>query len=310
MSELDQLETLRRGDSTGRLARAAQTAQRPADAAAAVASWLAQTPQMHTPHLRSSHPAGEVPVTLILPPELQPIGAMAVRLAGGATRLADAPLTLGYTPPAALQVGEWAFPATPPVDASAHPAYTLLALLGLLAAARPHMPPWPAPAPALLEALACCHPTVPSADNPAKQIALRLHGRIPCFWGAELEAAAAQAWTAAFLWSAETMALAAHQDELSRLLVMARFPRFWPNAAALVHLVTPDAPASLAAETGRLLARRRFVLLELHAPAGLSLLDRALYWLEMGEWVALYAAALNNVDPAAQVPLEILFGAG
>lgn len=304
MSELDQLEALRQGDSTGRLARAAQTAQRPADAAAAVASWLAQTPQVQAPHAA----AGEVPVTLILPPELQPIGALAAQLAGGATRLAGAPLTLGYAPLAALQVGEWIFPATPPIDAGAHPAYTLLALLGLLAAAHRHAPLYPSPAPALLEALARCCPDVPSADNPAKQIALRLHGRIPCFWGANLEAAAAQAWTAALLWSAETMALAAHQDELSRLLVMARFPRFWPNAAVLVHLITPDAPAGLAAETGRLLARRRFAMLDLHAPAGLALLDRALYWLDMGEWVALYAAALNNVDPAAQVPLDILFG--
>ena len=58
------------------------------------------------------------------------------------------------------------------------------------------------------------------------------------------------------------------------------------------------------------MARLTLVVLEVNTSAGLSRLDRALYWLEMGEWVALYAAALNNVDPAAQVPLEILFGAG
>jgi hypothetical protein len=55
------------------------------------------------------------------------------------------------------------------------------------------------------------------------------------------------------------------------------------------------------------LTRRRVAAVQAPAPAGLSDLEHVLYLLELGEWIALYAAALYNVDPSQRVPLQILF---
>jgi hypothetical protein len=44
------------------------------------------------------------------------------------------------------------------------------------------------------------------------------------------------------------------------------------------------------------------------SPSFSSPILTGLHLLELGEWLALYAAALYNVDPADRVPLQILFG--
>lgn len=303
MSELDQLDAFAQIDSQNRLGRAAQAAHREDIAAETVASCLAQT------RLPWQELSG-LPVALALPPELHTVGDLACALYSNApvTRRAS-PVNLGVAPWPMLQVEDQILDLTPYVHGNMHPAHALLVLLGLLSALRGPTPLGRPYAPTLLDALARCRPEVPTADNPAKQLALRIHDRVPCFWGTGIERLIARDWSVRLLWNAESIALAAGQDELSRLWTMARFPRFWPNVAVLVRLVTPEASADLPDALTRLLARRRFALHELHAPASLSGLDRALYWLELGEWIALYAAALNNVDPAALVPLDILFGA-
>jgi hypothetical protein len=198
----------------------------------------------------------------------------------------------------------------PYVAADHHPAQALLVLIGLLAAATGQWPPpVVAPATALLDR---CRPETLSAENPAKQLALKLHDRIPCFWGAGLATAVAADWAMRYLWYAEALAWSAGEAELSRLLVMARLPRYWPNAAAFVRLApaSTGGSADLAEQVETILARRRFVTLAA-PPAALpasSGLDHVLAWLELGEWLALYAAALYNVTAAARVPLELLFG--
>lgn len=303
MSELDQLAAFAQIDSRNRLERAAQAARRGDIAAETVASCLAQT---RFPWQEMSG----LPVALGLPPELHAVGDLACTLHEDApvTRSVS-PVNLGAEPRPTLQVGDQIMDLAPYVHGNMHPAHALLGLLGLLSALHEPTPRRHPYAPALLDALARCRPEIPTTDNPAKQLALRIHDRIPCFWGTDIEHLAARDWAVRLLWNAESIAMAVEQDALSRLEVMARFPRFWPNVAAWVRLVSPDTSSDLPDALTHILARRRFILHELHAPAPCSGLDRALYWLELGEWIALYVAALNNVDPAALVPFDLLFGA-
>ena len=198
----------------------------------------------------------------------------------------------------------------PCLHGSDHPALALRVLLAVLAAANGTVAETPPLAQAVLEALDRCRPETPVTENPAKQLALRFYERAVLIWGEGPAAAVAQDWAMRYCWYAEAAALAVDLAEVSRLLVMARLPRFWPNTALFVQLPAPttDAPASgLADTTLHLLARRRFATLAVTAPSGLSQLDHLLYLLELGEWVALYAAALYGVDPAQRVPLQLLF---
>lgn len=302
MSDLDQLHALFQEDTQSRLARAAQIDQRLASAASIVESYR-DHPALHalTPDL---------PIGLILPPELQGVGELAALLAPrAAVPIGQTPVTLGVEPRANLYIGDQAIDLGAHVSVNAHPTQALLVLIGLITVTRGEVPSFPVPESTVMDALARCVPAIPTNENPAKQIALRVHERIPCFWGAGIEAAAARDWAIRRLWLSESMALATDQDELSRLWVMARFPRFWPNAAAFVRLVTPGSTGELAQQISYLLSRRRFSTLDVQPPQTVSPLIRAIYWLELGEWNALYAAALNNVDPAAQVPRDLLFGA-
>ncbi len=301
MSELDQLDAFEAVDTCGWLSRAAQIEQHIADAADGLHALRAR-------QATAGIVPSPAPFSLILPPELQPIGELAARLMPQeAITVRPAQMDLGVPPQPGMQSGDRWVDLAPYIRSDAHPVATLVVLLGLPAIAHGQAPESPTLDPAVLAALTHCTPSTLTAENPAKQLALRLHDRIPCFWGAGLEAAAGRVWAARRLWLAESMALALDQDELSRLLAMARFPRFWPNAAGFVRLHSAGEPSPLADKLTWLLSRRRFATLDLHAPVTARPVDRALYWLALGEWVALYAAALNNVDPAAQVPLDLLF---
>jgi len=186
-----------------------------------------------------------------------------------------------------------------------HPTFTLLSLIALLwrVIGYPYEPS-DGPSRRLAEAIDRCGATSPTADNPAKQLALALHERIPVFWGDDLAAPIAVDWAMRQQWYAERAAFGFATPDLVRGPLLARFPRYWPNTAHFVHLQLAP-PDTLATQTTHILTQRRFPTTALTAPA--SDLDAALYWLEFGEWLGLYSACLNNVDPADRVPHTILF---
>lgn len=195
------------------------------------------------------------------------------------------------------------------ISADHHPAQVFLCLLGLVEqlwqSNEPLLPLHPAP-PA---ELAACKPDVPVAHNPAKQIALQLYERLPCFWGVDALVGVAADWQMRLLWYAETMAWSASLAELAHLHVMARLPRYWFNIVTFVQLAEPataQASPALIPQLAHLFALRRLPNVTITAPAELSPAERVWYLLEWGEWLALYTAALYNVDPTDRVPLQFL----
>jgi hypothetical protein len=342
MIDLDQSAQLRQADSQNWFDRAARLYDRQLAAGQAVTTCLANHDWTNRPGAR---------YILALPPELAGLGRLAAafaaeqgihaamrptsvqpplqpcaqlfQLAAPVAALDLAALNLATLDLATLDDVTAAATATinltPYVTAHRHPAETLHILLGMLAAVDGRLAAAYLPSPAVVETLAHCGPEIPTDENPAKQLALRLNDRLPLFWAGERWTPVARDWAMRYFWYAEAMSLVADEAEMNRLLVMARLPRYWPNSALFVQLPAPAlptesgtigalsaTPASTATVT-HLLARRRFTTVVAPAPAVHSLLDHALYLLEFGEWLALYAAALYNVDPAQQVPLSILF---
>jgi hypothetical protein len=149
---------------------------------------------------------------------------------------------------------------------------------------------------------------VPLADNPAKQIAYRLHERLPLFWAEEPLAGIAYDWWQRYTLYAEAKAEWSTAAAIRQVTATARFPRYWPQAGTFVRLAqrAEEGPPWLPA-LERLFQRRKLqgmtvAATEENLPAAL------LYLFEMGEWVAIYAAALLGVDPADRVALDFLDG--
>ncbi|GIV76410.1 hypothetical protein FKZ61_005295 [Litorilinea aerophila] len=327
--ELDDLTHLQRYDRTRLLERAGQHDLR----VDAIATAVAQAAD----RLEPSYAAGSAPlVVLALPAELSGIGRALVSLLshhfGQPLWLWQPDLPLDSLPRGALFLsalpgsGQGALTQGGPgqgtlvdltawISAEHHPAQTFLVLLGLL---RRLAGPVDAKIDeTTLEALlsfpgsqlwpAHCAPDVPLRDNPAKQLAWHLHERVPLFWGEGPLAGVAVDWALRYQWYAEAMALGASSGEMARMHVMARLPRYWPNTVSLVRLQHGPASPSGSAETlDYIFRRRRFTARVVSAPADLPLPAAMVHLLALGEWVALYAAILANVDPADRVPLQLL----
>ncbi|RJQ43899.1 MAG: bifunctional phosphoglucose/phosphomannose isomerase [Gaiellales bacterium] len=146
----------------------------------------------------------------------------------------------------------------------------------------------------------------PAADNPAKQLALKLHGNIPVIYGAELTAVAARRWKGQINENAKTLAFCNEFPELNHNEIVG-----WERPADLqarfrvVYLedrethtqnlkrmeLTAD---SLPGEVIR------------HATSGASRLARVLSACYLGDWVSLYMAVLQGVDPSPVERIEEL----
>jgi hypothetical protein len=292
------------------------------------ADWRSRT-MVPTPAI--PRPPDRLPL-LILPPELMGIGRVASAVAsqlGSPIWLAPADVRLGVPPTATLV---WLTPsdlvtlsaplrpsltfddvapfAPLPMTASPddHPVAVLAHFLHAVSLAHAQTPPVTLPA-ALAHRLDQCGLEIPTGDNPAKQVALRLHERIPIFCADAIDTGIAKDWAMRLHWLAETAAWQVDGPTLARSAVLARLPRYWPNTACFVTFQEDDVTdaRTLVAATLDLLRRRRFAVYSIAVPAGLDPLQRAGYLLELGEWVALYAALLNNSELGARVPHTILF---
>lgn len=265
---------------------------------------------------------------LLLPPELMGIGQVAATLAaeaGIALSLARADVMLQQEPaailahltdaglltllsgpnraitPAQLAAGAW---RTLPIPADPHPVAALDTILQAVAAPPLRMAPLPTE---LADFLDSCRPDVPTAHNPAKQLALRIAERVAIFLADDPILGVAQDWAARLQWRAECVAWSLHAHDLARLAVLARLPRYWPNTACLVPFDGGSAEHSPLSAALSLMQRRRFAVAPVATPAVSDLAQRVAMLLELGEWVALYVATLNNSDPGRRVPHEILF---
>jgi hypothetical protein len=204
---------------------------------------------------------------------------------------------------------EWA-PPGPCVDARTvvateqHPAAALLALVTLLC--RLTGQPLPPFQQTDLDGtlLASCLPETPTAENPAKQLALRLNEQMIRFWAEGPDVAVARDWCVRLLWYAEVLTDVTTTAQWAYTLSMARLPHFLVNTTTIIRFPAP--PTELATRLETLMQRRRLRLIGLPPVATGSLMGRSLTLLAHGEWVAFYLAVHNDVDPAARVALQFL----
>ena len=191
----------------------------------------------------------------------------------------------------------------PTITFDTHPAYTFARFLAVAAhaAGRP------------IRSITLDHawldgllPHTAVADNLAKQVALRLYQHIPLIWSASpwLDGIAHD-WRLRIARYAESAAMAASDAEMQRVWSMARFPAFWPNGVTVWHLDAAPVVAGGPNKLSAILAARRLPVIELSAP-GSTPAEQAVHYLYLGNWVALYLAALYQVDPADRVPLQLL----
>ncbi len=206
-------------------------------------------------------------------------------------------------------------PAVPDLGAhlhsTEHPADAFLLLVRLLEGwqGRELAPELARAETELAERLETLAPDRETAGNLAKALARQLNERLPVFWALEPLAPVAYDWWLRYLHYAELKAQWATDEQVRYAEVMARFPRYWPHTAVYVRLAHgPENPPGWLEGLETVFRRRRIPARTVAAPAGLSEAQAMLYLLELGEWVALYAACLNAVDPAARVPLDFLAG--
>ncbi len=148
--------------------------------------------------------------------------------------------------------------------------------------------------------------SIPVAQNPAKQLAVQLHGTLPLIWGAEVTAGVARRWKAQINENAEV-------------------PAFWAEIPELDHneIVGFEGIGELGQQTQIVELRdprqhrqnqRRFELtrelVEPHVKGvvqvmaeGQGALARTLDLVMLGDYVSLYMALLREVDPA---PVELI----
>ena len=328
MLDLDDFNELQTFDQAGLLVRAGQVDQRWPAAQRALANLAATTDLAHC-----AATAVGLPLVLVVPPELMGIGRTVHALLPPKAAFhlvqweVDVNLSPLYTPGLLISaVPTITLQSITPdiaavslidlsqfVSADQHPVQVLLFLLALLERLNPTLTA-PLNLPQMQQPmLANCIPDVPVATNPAKQLALQIFERLPFFWATGALVGVADDWRLRLLWYAECMAWSASTAELVRLQAMARLPRYWFNIVTFVHLtnvhltkVTVHSLTPLEAKLDRLLTIRRLRSVRVSTPADSEAVGAVWHLLELGEWLALYTAALYNVEPTERVPLQFL----
>ena len=163
----------------------------------------------------------------------------------------------------------------------------------------------------VVDAVAAMAPEVPTASNPAKQLAHQLLDAVPMVWGAEATAAVARRWKTQLNENAEVPAFWSELPELDHNEIVG-FPGMGP-LEQVVKVV------SLRDERQHRQVQRRFDLThELVRPhvagvltaaaEGRSPLARALDLVILGDYTSLYLALLRGLDPGPVAMIERLKG--
>lgn len=157
-----------------------------------------------------------------------------------------------------------------------------------------------------LRELAATYSEKPEAENPAKQQARALFQRIPVIYGSEVTEPVARRWKCQVNENAKQPANWDVLPELHHNEIMG-----WESSLtkrfAYVLLRDPEEHPQVRkrfAITRELLEERGHTVLEVRPPEeGRGLLSRLLSLSYLGDWVSLYLALLNGVDPT---PVELI----
>jgi glucose/mannose-6-phosphate isomerase len=149
----------------------------------------------------------------------------------------------------------------------------------------------------------------PADINPAKQMALRLYGKLPVIFGAGITSEVAHRWAGQFNENAKTWAFYAALPELNHNVVVG-FPS--PDVLrANAHVILLRSPLSAQRVqkrfelTGELL-KRAGVPYEFMDPAGTTALAQMSGLITLGDYVSYYLAILNKVDPTPVASISYL----
>jgi glucose/mannose-6-phosphate isomerase len=161
-----------------------------------------------------------------------------------------------------------------------------------------------------MEALRCrMVEEVPLADNAAKQLAVKLVGRLPVIYGAELLTEVARRWKTQLNESAKAWAFYEELPEASHnALVSYELPREVAGLAFVVYLRSTDFHPRVAMQYGfsqRALAEAAVHYAEVRAE-GRSALAQVMTCVFLGDFVSYYLALLNGVDPTPTTIIDNL----
>lgn len=141
---------------------------------------------------------------------------------------------------------------------------------------------------------------VPIKDNPAKKLAIKLRGRLPVIYGAEHLSEVARRWKTQFNENSKSWAFHEVLPELHHnavngysfpaelkeklLIVLLHSPALHPRTA-LRYVITKE------------ILEKAGIAHEVVEAMGSSLLSQLVTTILLGDWVSLYLAMLNSVDP-------------
>ncbi len=146
-------------------------------------------------------------------------------------------------------------------------------------------------------------PQMPEHENPAKQIARALIGKIPAIYGGTMLEPVARAWKAKLNGYAKTTAIYDVLPEVNHTATVGyAFPAQLADHLAVVQLRSsydhPRVRAHWQVTTD--LLDRRGIPSSIVEAQGRSRLAQVLWTLAFADWVAYYLALLNGVDPTAE----------
>lgn len=154
-----------------------------------------------------------------------------------------------------------------------------------------------------------CGPSVPTADNPAKELAWAMFGRIPIIYGHGPMAAVARRWKTQLNENAKAWAAWEPMPEANHNAIEGSLnPRELSDGLYVVQLRDPDEPPEIAERyrvVEELLGERATNRSEVRAE-GSSGLARVLWTVSYGDLVSVYLAILYQTDPTPVTLLAML----
>jgi glucose/mannose-6-phosphate isomerase len=153
-------------------------------------------------------------------------------------------------------------------------------------------------------------PEIPFEQNPAKQLAAMIKGRIPVIYGAAgAMSVAALRWKGQFCENAKNLAWAGEAPEFNHNEVVGwGLPKNAMDILTAVFLRSADDHPRIARrfEIVRKLFTQQETPVEMIDAAGDNPLQRLFSIIQLGDWTSLYLAFLNGVDPTTITAIHYL----
>jgi len=149
----------------------------------------------------------------------------------------------------------------------------------------------------------------PTERNPAKQLALRLRGRMVVIYGAGFLSSVARRWKTQVNENAKGWAFNESLPELNHNAVVGySYPTNAPQHVAVVMLLSDllNQPIRLRYEVTEELLRKSGVEPEVISGQGRRALSQMMSLVLIGDYTSYYLALLNGVDPYPVPPVDYL----